>query len=301
MAIFLTIGCIEVLLGKMEIGPGLAGMLMSQMLVGTADGLLGGYAVVGVVNRIELGAAGMYPVLVSAFCLLIFGLTVQFGGSGFLAVYLAGVVVGNRRLMYQRSIRRFHDAIAWLAQIIMFVALGLLCFPSRLWEVRGKALLISVVLILVARPVAVWLSAWAFRFSWRELTFMSWVGLKGAVPITLATFPLMLGTPESPVAGVVVVRCGVFHRGGFGGDPGDQPDSRGPLAGPGAAARPRTAGDPRDQLAATGGWRGGGLRDREGLARRGSPGEGPGIAWRGGHRADCAWGSDHPSARDYPH
>jgi cell volume regulation protein A len=99
--------------------------------------------------------------------------------------------------MYQRSIRRFHDAIAWLAQIIMFVALGLLCFPSRLWEVGGKALLISVVLFIVARPVAVWLSAWAFRFSWRELTFMSWVGLKGAVPITLATFPLMLGTPEA--------------------------------------------------------------------------------------------------------
>ena len=199
MAIFLTIGCIEVLLGNMEIGPGLAGMFVSQMLVGTAIGLLGGYAVVWVVNRIELGAAGMYPVLVSSFCLLIFGVTVQFGGSGFLAVYLAGVVVGNRRLMYQRSIRRFHDAIAWLAQIIMFVALGLLCFPSRLLEVSGKALLISVVLFFVARPAAVWLSAWAFRFTWRELTFLSWVGLKGAVPITLATFPLMLGTSEAPL------------------------------------------------------------------------------------------------------
>jgi potassium/hydrogen antiporter len=196
MAIFLTIGCIELLLGKMEIGPGLAGLFVSQMLIGSLFGLLGGYAAVEIINRIELGAAGMYPVLVSAVCLLIFGLAVQFGGSGFLAVYLAGVVIGNRRLMYQRSIRRFHDAIAWLAQIIMFIALGLLCFPSRLWEVSGKALLISVVLILVARPIAVVLSVYAFRFSWRELTFMSWVGLKGAVPITLATFPLMLGTPD---------------------------------------------------------------------------------------------------------
>jgi potassium/hydrogen antiporter len=101
--------------------------------------------------------------------------------------------------MFQRSIRRFHDAIAWLAQITMFVALGLLCFPSRLLDVSGKALLVSVVIMFIARPVAVFLSAGAFRFSWRELTFLSWVGLKGAVPITLATFPLMLGTAEFPL------------------------------------------------------------------------------------------------------
>jgi cell volume regulation protein A len=111
-------------------------------------------------------------------------------------VYLAGVVIGNRPLVFQRGIRRFHDALAWLAQIVMFVTLGLLCFPSRLWEVSGKALLICLVLILVARPVAVWISAAAFRFTTRELAFLSWVGLKGAVPITLATFPLMLATPE---------------------------------------------------------------------------------------------------------
>ena len=197
MAIFLTIGCIELLLGRMEFGPELLGLFASQMVIGIVVGLAGGYAAVWVVNHIELGAAGMYPVLVSAFCLLIYGLAVQLRGSGFLAVYLAGVVIGNRQLMFQQSIRRFHDAIAWLAQIIMFVALGLLCFPSRLLEVSGKALVISAVLIFVARPVAVWISAIPFRFNWRELTFMSWVGLKGAVPITLATFPLMLATPQA--------------------------------------------------------------------------------------------------------
>jgi cell volume regulation protein A len=196
MAIFLTIGCIELLLGKVAFGPGLLGLFATQMLLGTVVGLVGGHAVVWLVNRIELGAAGMYPVLVTAGCLLLYGLTVLLGGSGFLAVYLAGVVVGNRQLMFQQGIRRFHDAIAWLAQIIMFVTLGLLCFPSRLWEVSGKALLISVVLIVVARPVAVWLSTLPFGFNRRELTFMSWVGLKGAVPITLATFPLMFATPE---------------------------------------------------------------------------------------------------------
>lgn len=196
MAIFLTIGCIELLLGNVTFGPGLLGLLATQMLIGTALGLLGGYGAVWVVNRIELGATGMYPVLVSACCLLTYGIAVQLGGSGFLAVYLAGVVVGNQRLMFQQGIRRFHDAIAWLAQIIMFVTLGLLCFPSRLWDVSAKALLVCLVLIFVARPVAVMLSALPFRFTWKELTFLSWVGLKGAVPITLATFPLMFATPE---------------------------------------------------------------------------------------------------------
>jgi cell volume regulation protein A len=199
MAIFLTIGCIEVLLGNLAIGPGLLGLFASQMLVGGICGVLGGYAAGWVVNRIELGAAGMYPVLISAFCLLTFGLAAQLGGSGFLAVYLAGLVIGNRPLVFQRGIRLFHDAMAWLSQIVMFVVLGLLCFPSRLLDVAGSALLISVVLIFVARPVAVLLSALPFRFTWKELAFISWVGLKGAVPITLATFPLMLGNPERPL------------------------------------------------------------------------------------------------------
>lgn len=196
MAIFLTVGCIELLLGNVTFGPKLLSLFASQMFLGTAVGLAGGYAAIWVVNRIELGAAGMYPVLVSSFCLLTYGTAVWLGGSGFLAVYLAGVVIGNKQLMFQQSIRRFHDAIAWLAQIIMFVTLGLLCFPSRLLEVSGKALLICMVLMLVARPLAVLMSALPFRFNFKELTFISWVGLKGAVPITLATFPLMFSTPE---------------------------------------------------------------------------------------------------------
>jgi len=199
MAIFLTVGCIEVLLGNIAIGPGLLGLFTSQMLIGGLCGVLGGYVAGWVVNRIELGAAGMYPVLISAFGLLTYGLAATLGGSGFLAVYLAGVIIGNRPLVFQRGIRLYHDAIAWLSQIVMFVVLGLLCFPSRLVDVAGKALLISVVLIFVARPIAVLLSAWPFRFTWKELTFISWVGLKGAVPITLATFPLMLGTAARPL------------------------------------------------------------------------------------------------------
>jgi len=196
MAVFLTVGCIELLLGKITPGPGLLGFFLSQMLIGGVVGLLGGFATVWLVNRIELGAAGLYPVLVSACGLLVYGVAVKLSGSGFLAVYLAGIVVGNRQLSLQQGVRRFHDALAWLSQIVMFVTLGLLCFPSRLLDVTVKAVLISFVLMFVARPLAVLASTLPFRLKWRELTFLSWVGLKGAVPITLATFPLMFATPE---------------------------------------------------------------------------------------------------------
>ena len=100
MAIFLTIGCIELLLGNVQFGPGLLGLFASQMVVGSIVGLVGGWITIWLVNRIELGAAGMYPVLVSAFCLLTYGVAVQLGGSGFLAVYLAGVMIGNKKLMF---------------------------------------------------------------------------------------------------------------------------------------------------------------------------------------------------------
>lgn len=199
MAIFLTVGCIELLLGNVAFGPGLFLLFVSQMIIGAICGLLGGFAASWVVNRIELGAAGMYPVLISSFCLLTFGVAVQLGGSGFLAVYLAGMVIGNRPLVFQRGIRLFHDAFAWLSQIVMFVVLGLLCYPSRLMDVAGYALLVSAVLIFVARPIAVLASTWPFHFTKKELLFMSWVGLKGAVPITLATFPLMFATEQNPL------------------------------------------------------------------------------------------------------
>ncbi|MFN3157960.1 MAG: potassium/proton antiporter [Rubinisphaera brasiliensis] len=197
MAIFLTIGCIELIAQRMDFGPALLLLFLVQMVVGLLVGVGVGALAVWVVNRIQLGSAGLFPVLVSAFCLLSFGLSANLGGSGFLAVYLSGLVLGNRRLIFQRGIRLYHDAIAWLAQILMFVMLGLLSFPSRLWAVSGKALLVAAVLILVARPLACVCSLLPFRFDWRSLTFISWVGLKGAVPITLATFPLMMGTPNA--------------------------------------------------------------------------------------------------------
>lgn len=195
MAIFLTVGLLQLLLGRMEMGPDLVWLFLLQMVLGTVVGLAVGRGAVWLVNWVNLGAAGLYPVLASAAGLLAYGVAASLGGSGFLAVYLAGIVLGNSKIVFQRGIFLFHDAGAWLAQIVMFVVLGLLSFPSRLLEVAGEGLLIALVLMFVARPLAVVLTLLPFRFNWRELTLLSWVGLKGAVPITLATFPLILGLP----------------------------------------------------------------------------------------------------------
>jgi cell volume regulation protein A len=197
MAIFMTVGCIEVITGQTPLGFGLLTLFASQMTVGAVVGIGMGYVAVRVVNRIALNSVGLYPVLVTGFGLLAFGTAVLLGGSGFLAVYLAGIVIGNSRLVFQRGIRLFHDATAWLSQIVMFVVLGLLSFPSRLVEVAPQGLLVGAMLIFVSRPLAVWPLLAPFRFSTREVALISWVGLKGAVPITLATFPLLYQTPAA--------------------------------------------------------------------------------------------------------
>jgi cell volume regulation protein A len=202
MAIFLTIGLIQVITGEMPFGVGLLTLFFVQMAGGLLVGLTLGFATVWMINRINLDAAGLYPLLVSAGGLLAFGLAVSLGGSGFLAAYIAGIVIGNKQIVFQRGVFLFHDALAWLSQIIMFAVLGLLSLPSRLLDAAGAGLLIAAVLIFISRPVAIALTLLPFRFlgrefrfNWREQLFLTWGGLKGAVPITLATFPLMFGVP----------------------------------------------------------------------------------------------------------
>ena len=197
MAIFLTVGLIEVITGQMNFGPALFGLFLMQMGVGAAVGLLFGVAAKWLVNHINLDSPGMYPILVTACGILSFGLAAALDGSGFLAIYMTGIMLGNSRMVFKRGIFLFHDAAAWLAQIIMFVVLGLLSYPSELIKVSGQGLLIAVVLIFLARPIAVWLSVWPFQFNWREKVFLSWVGLKGAVPITLAIYPLLFGVDNA--------------------------------------------------------------------------------------------------------
>lgn len=196
MAVFLTLGLLQVLMGQVALGPELVWLFVRQMALGAAVGAAVGHGTAVLLNRINLSAAGLYPVLTGAAAVLTYGLAAVIGGSGFLAVYLAGIILGNRRIVFQRGIFLFHDGLAWLFQIAMFVVLGLLSFPSRLAEVAGQGLVLAAVLVFIARPAAVALTLVPFRFSGRELAFISWVGLRGAVPIILATFPPLLGFPK---------------------------------------------------------------------------------------------------------
>lgn len=196
MAVFLTVGILEILLGRMDPGLPLLGSFLLQMTVGGLGGWLVGRLGVEATNRINLDAAGLYPVLVGAVGFLAYGLAASLGGSGFLAVYVAGIVLGNSRVVFRRGIFLFSDGIAWLAQIVMFTMLGLLAFPSRLVEVAPAGLALSAVLILVARPVAVAGLLPFFRFTARETALVAWVGLRGAVPIILATYPLLMGLAD---------------------------------------------------------------------------------------------------------
>jgi len=127
---------------------------------------------------------------------LIYGTAAVLGGSGFLAVYLAGLLAGNGTFIQKKSLLRFFDGLAWLSQIGLFVTLGLLVFPSHLIPVLGQGLLVSAFLMLVARPLGVFVSIALSRFNWREKGLISWGRPAGAVPIVLATFPLMAGIPE---------------------------------------------------------------------------------------------------------
>lgn len=197
MAVFLTVGILEILLGEMKSVWELVPFLALQVAVGVAAGLIVGRATVLAINRVNLDAAGLYPVLTAAGGLLAYGAAATLGGSGFLSVYLAGFVIGNRRLVFQRGILLFHDGAAWLAQIMLFVLLGLLVFPTRLLQVAPEGLVVAMALIFVARPIAVGMLLPWFGYSLREVAFVSWVGLKGAVPIVLATYPLMFGLDGS--------------------------------------------------------------------------------------------------------
>jgi potassium/hydrogen antiporter len=197
MAVFLTVGLLEVLMGGLAPGWPMLGFFALQMGVGAAVGIGVGWGASHLVNRINLDAAGLYPILVAACGLFAFGLAASMGGSGFLAVYLAGIVLGNRRVVFHRGILLFHDGTAWLSQIGMFVVLGLVSFPNRLVDAARPGVLLALVLLLVARPLAVALSLLPFRFRAAELAFISWAGLRGAVPIVLATYPLLRGLPNA--------------------------------------------------------------------------------------------------------
>jgi potassium/hydrogen antiporter len=198
-AVFLTLALIQYLLTPD--GFGLADSVLFflwQMGGGALIGLGGGYLVALALNRLQL-AESLYPLLALFSGLLIFGAAANLNTSGFLAVYIAGLILGNHPVHGFASMRRFHDGIAWMAQIGMFVILGLLATPAQLTPLLVPGLMIAGVMIVLARPLAVWLCLLPFRFPWREKLFISWVGLRGSVPILLATYPLMAGLEHAPL------------------------------------------------------------------------------------------------------
>ena len=171
-------------------------VLAEQAILGTIIGVLGGRAMVLVLNRLNL-AQGLHAPFVATGAVVIFGLAAAVHASGFLAVYLAGLVVGNRRTRAHNTVVAFLDAVTWLAQIVMFVLLGLLAWPDRLAAHALPALAVALTLMIFARPAAVFLCLAPFRFSWREKLFISWVGLRGAVGIFLASIPLLVDLPKA--------------------------------------------------------------------------------------------------------
>ncbi len=212
MAILLTTFFIQLLTLPQTTPLQMAGHFVVQMALG---GLLGyGLGRVGLwlLHRMHFEQEALYPLLSMAIAGFIYSLVATLGGSGFLAVYVAGLVIGNSKLPYRRFLIRFNSTMAWLAQIVMFVTLGLLVFPSQLIEVAGPGMAMTAFLMFAARPVATVPLLLLFRRNWREALLVAWVGLRGAVPIILATLPRVAGVASAQlifnvVFFVVVVSC----------------------------------------------------------------------------------------------
>jgi cell volume regulation protein A len=195
-AVLLTVLLVEFLGAGDHSFQHVLGVLAEQAVLGAIIGVIGGWAIVGVLNRLGL-AQGLHAPFVTTSALVIFGLAAAVHASGFLAVYLAGLVVGNQQTRAHNTVVVFLDAVTWLAQIVMFVLLGLLVWPQRLIDSIWPALALAGTLMFVARPVAVFLCLAPFRFSWQDKAFISWVGLRGAVGIFLASIPLLVGLPQA--------------------------------------------------------------------------------------------------------
>ncbi|RED92223.1 potassium/proton antiporter [Marinoscillum furvescens] len=174
-------------------------VFLLQMAVGAAAGFIFGKLSKLVINKIKLDFEGLYPVLTIALMFITFSATNAVGGNGFLAIYICSVYLGNQNLIHKKTIMRMFDGLAWLMQIVLFLTLGLLVFPSQIIPYIGIGLLISVFLILVARPLAVFISLLPFKMKLRRRFYISWVGLRGAVPIVFATYPLLAGIDKASI------------------------------------------------------------------------------------------------------
>lgn len=192
MAYFLTISMLYIIQNPEVSMWALIPKFAIAMTLGVACGYVFGKLMVWILNRIQLNIDGLYPVLVLSLVFFTFSFTERIGGNGFLAVYSSALLLGNSNFIHKKSLMRFYDGQAWLMQIIMFLTLGLLVYPTQIIPIMGEGVMISVFLIIVARPLSVFISlAFAKDMNVRKKLFISWVGLRGAAPIVFATYPLL--------------------------------------------------------------------------------------------------------------
>lgn len=192
MAYFLTISMIYLIQAPEGSVWSLIPKFFIDMLLGVACGYVFGKLMIWILNRIQLNIDGLYPVLVLSLVFFTFSFSEQIGGNGFLAVYIAALLLGNSNFIHKKSLMRFYDGQAWLMQIIMFLTLGLLVYPKQIVPIVGEGIMISAFLIFFARPLSVFVAlAFAKDMNFRKKLFISWVGLRGAAPIVFATYPLL--------------------------------------------------------------------------------------------------------------
>lgn len=198
MAVFLTLSLIELLQMEQANPWFLLPSFLWQMGLGLVVGLILGKVAVRAMTRINLDSSGLYPIFALTFAILAYSMTALLNASGLLAVYVLALVIGNSDVPYRHSIFRFNEGFAWMMQILMFIVLGLLVYPSQLvWDIIIKGLVLSIILLVVARPISVLISLLPFKYDMKEKLFISWSGLRGAVPIVLATYPMIAGLENS--------------------------------------------------------------------------------------------------------
>lgn len=200
MAYMLTIVLIQFMQSAGMGAGAILGSFVVQFLVGAAAGYVLGKLAILILNKINIDNQSLYPILLLSFVFFTFSVTDRLHGNGYLAVYIAGIMVGNNRIMYRKEIAAFMDGLSWLFQIIMFLTLGLLVNPHEMLEVALVALLIGVFMIVIGRPLSIFLCLLPFRkVNFKSRLFVSWVGLRGAVPIIFATYPVVAGVEGSNV------------------------------------------------------------------------------------------------------
>ncbi|WP_100615860.1 potassium/proton antiporter [Confluentibacter citreus] len=199
MAYVLTIAFLTLVINQDQSIFSIIPLFLQQMILGAIAGLVFGKLSKFIINKIKLDFEGLYPALVIALMFITFSATDFLGGNGFLAIYICAVYLGNQDLIHKKTILKMYDGLAWIMQIVLFLTLGLLVFPSQVFPYMGIGLLISLFLIIIARPISVFLSLMFFKMKLRRRFYISWVGLRGAVPIVFATYPLLAGIEKANI------------------------------------------------------------------------------------------------------